>query len=201
MVEPIFFATADEFHEWLDEHHADESELVVGFWKRSSGKPSPTWPESVDEALCYGWIDGIRRSIDAESYSNRFTPRRARSNWSAINIARVAVLTAQGRMQPAGLAAFEKRSEARSGVYSYEQRTNPTLNEDEQGAFQANQPAWEFFQAQAPWYQRASTGWVISAKKEETRTRRLARLIGESGNGRRLAQLTPNRPARERAES
>ena len=201
MVEPLFFATAQEFRDWLAAHHAEESELIVGFWKRGTGRPSPTWPESVDEALCYGWIDGIRRSIDAESYSNRFTPRRAHSNWSAINIARVAVLTAEGRMQPAGLAASEKRSEARSGVYSYEQRTNPTLNEEEQRAFQANESAWQFFQAQAPWYQRASTGWVISAKKEETRTRRLARLIGESGNGRRLAQLTPNRPAPERAES
>ncbi len=196
MVDPLFFASPQDFRDWLATHHAEESELFVGFWKRGSGKPSMTWPESVDEALCYGWIDGVRKSIDGESYTNRFTPRRPRSNWSTINIARVAELSAEGRMQPAGLAAFEKRTEARSGIYSYEQRTRPALGPEGEATFRANEPAWEFFQAQAPWYQRASTGWVISAKREETRMKRLARLIGESGHGRRLDQLTPNRPAR-----
>ena len=196
MAAPRFFAIPQEFGAWLAEHHAAESELLVGLWKRGSGKSSMTWPESVDEALCYGWIDGVRKSIDAESYTIRFTPRRPRSIWSAVNIVHVAELIAKGRMQPAGLVAFEKRSEARSGIYSYEQRTSSVLSPSDEGAFRANQPAWEFFKTQAPWYQRAAIGWVVSAKREETRAKRLGRLIGESGHGRRLDQLTPNRPSR-----
>jgi len=181
---PVFFATPEEFRAWLEENHATARELWVGYTKKGAGRPSITWPESVDEALCYGWIDGIRRSVDDTSYMNRFTPRRPGSNWSAVNIARVAELTAQGRMRPAGLAAFDRRRDETTAVYSYEQRHQAALEEAEEQQLRANPAAWQFFQARPPSYRQAAIRWVISAKKAETRQSRLARLIEDSAQGR-----------------
>jgi uncharacterized protein YdeI (YjbR/CyaY-like superfamily) len=189
-VKPTFFATSADFRAWFERHHASSRELLVGFHKRASGKPSITWPESVDQALCFGWIDGVRRSIDATSYSIRFTPRKATSNWSSINVRRVKELTASGLMRPAGLDAFERRSEEKSGVYSYEQRKSAALPAAALARFRANAKAWKFFRAQPPWYQRTAAYWVISAKKEETRERRLDTLIHDSASGRTIGPLT-----------
>ena len=184
---PTFFATPAAFRKWLEKHHEREPELLVGFWKKDSGKPSITWPESVDEALCFGWIDGVRRRIDDESYSIRFTPRRKGSTWSAINIKRVAELKQFGRMHPAGLAAYEQRSDKKSGIYAYENAPR-TLPDEMEKAFRANKKAWAYFNEQPPWYRRVSIYWVTNAKKEETRARRLETLIGDSAAGRRLAR-------------
>jgi uncharacterized protein YdeI (YjbR/CyaY-like superfamily) len=188
-MEPTFFATPDEFRAWLAEHHEGSRELLVGFHKKGSGRPSITWPESVDQALCFGWIDGVRRRIDDESYSIRFTPRKARSIWSAVNIRRAGELREQGLMQPAGIRAFEQRAEDRSGVYSYEQRQaiEPTPEQEER--FRATPGAWEFFQAQPAWYRKTVLWWVASAKKEETRRQRLEKLIDESAHERTMRQL------------
>ena len=193
--EPIFFATPAEFRAWLHEHHATAREQWVGFHKKDSGRPSITWPESVDEALCYGWIDGLRKSIDDASYMIRFTPRKPDSNWSAVNIGRVAELTAQGSMQPAGLAAFDRRRDETSAIYSYEQREQAALDEAEEHQMRANPAAWQFFQAQPRSYRQAAIRWVISAKKVETRQSRLARLIEDSAQGRTVPPLT--RPTKE----
>ncbi len=187
---PVFFATPEEFRAWLEENHATARELWVGYTKKGAGRPSITWPESVDEALCYGWIDGIRRSVDDTSYMNRFTPRRPGSNWSAVNIARVAELTAQGRMRPAGLAAFDRRRDETTAVDSYEQRHQAALEEAEEQQLRANPAAWQFFQARPPSYRQAAIRWVISAKKAETRQSRLARLIEDSAQGRTVPPLT-----------
>lgn len=187
---PVFFATPEEFRAWLEENHATARELWVGYTKKGAGRPSITWPESVDEALCYGWIDGIRRSVDDTSYMNRFTPRRPGSNWSAVNIARVAELTAQGRMRPAGLAAFDRRRDETTAVYSYEQRHQAALEEAEEQQLRANPAAWQFFQARPPSYRQAAIRWVISAMKAETRQSRLARLIEDSAQGRTVPPLT-----------
>lgn len=187
---PVFFATPEEFRVWLEENHATARELWVGYTKKGAGRPSITWPESVDEALCFGWIDGIRRSVDDTSYMNRFTPRRPGSNWSAVNIARVAELTAQGRMRPAGLAAFDRRRDETTAVYSYEQRHQAALEEAEEQQLRANPAAWQFFQARPPSYRQAAIRWVISAKKAETRQSRLARLIEDSAQGRTVPPLT-----------
>jgi uncharacterized protein YdeI (YjbR/CyaY-like superfamily) len=184
-MEPIFFPTPADFRAWLEQHHATEKELVVGFYKKGSGKPSITWPESVDEALSFGWIDGIRRRIDDESYSIRFTPRKPDSHWSSVNIRRVPELQEEGRMRPAGLAAFERRSEERSNMYSYEQRRAARFDADQEREFRSNEAAWEFFQAQPPGYRQLSIYRVVSAKREETRRRRLAALIEDSAAGRR----------------
>ena len=189
---PKFFATPAKFRAWLERHHETAAELLVGFHKKGSGKPSITWPESVDEALCFGWIDGIRRRIDDDSYSIRFTPRRARSIWSNVNVRRVAELTKLGRMQPAGLRAFAARESARSGIYRYEQdkqEPDEPLTEAYRATLEANKKAWTFFQAQPPYYRRLATRWVMSAKKEETRLRRLAQLIKDSSGGRRFGAL------------
>ena len=188
---PTFFATPAEFRAWLEEHHAAETELLVGFYKKGSGKPSITWPESVDEALCYGWIDGVRRSLGDDAYTIRFTPRKKRSFWSNVNIRRAGELIAEGRMRPAGLVAFEARTGERSGVYSFEQKDQARVvfSEAQARQFQADAKAWEFFQAQPPWYRRTATWWVISAKKEETRAKRLATLIADSAAGRPIRGL------------
>ncbi len=170
---------------WLRQNHASADELWIGFYKKASGKPSITWPESVDEALCFGWIDGLRQSIDAESYQIRFTPRRRGSIWSAVNIRRVAALTNEKRLQPSGLRAFAARKENKSGIYSYEQRS-AELAEPYRGLFQRNKVAWEFFEAQPPSYRKALSWWVVSAKQETTRQGRLRKLIAESAAGRRL---------------
>jgi uncharacterized protein YdeI (YjbR/CyaY-like superfamily) len=189
-----FFATPAAFRRWLDANHESRDELLVGFQKKGSGKPSITWSEAVDEALCFGWIDGVRRSIDDDSYTIRFTPRKERSVWSAVNIARAKELIATGRMRPAGLRAFERRSEKRSQVYAYEQRDEAVLDRAAEREFRANAAAWTFFQAQPPWYRRTAIYWVMTAKKEDTRRRRVAALIDDSAHGRRIKQLA--RPAK-----
>ena len=189
-MEPIFFEGPAEFRGWLEKHHDDEAELLVGFHKKGSGRPSMTWPESVDQALCFGWIDGVRRGIDEHSYTIRFTPRKARSTWSVVNVKRAQELVEEGLMRPAGLAAFERRSEDRSGIYSYEQREEAKLDPAAEKEFRANRKAWAFFSDQAPSYRRTATHWVIRAKKEETRRRRLKTLIEDSAAGRTLRHLT-----------
>lgn len=185
----IFFETPAAFRSWLEQHHESSQELWVGFYKKGSGKPSITWPESVDEALCFGWIDGLRKSIDDMSYKIRFTPRKPRSTWSAVNIGRVEELTRLGLMHPAGLKAFEQRTAENSGIYAYEQRQDAELGHEFEQQFRANQEAWAFFQAQPAWYRRTATWWVISAKKDETRRKRLATLIADSAGGRRIREL------------
>ncbi len=197
-MQPLFFATPTEFRAWLKAHHGHARELLVGFYKKGSGRPSITWPESVDEALCVGWIDGVRRSIDGESYTIRFTPRKATSNWSAVNIKRMGELIREGRVRPAGLKAFELRSEKRSAVYSYEQRDLARFDEAHEHQFRANEPAWRYFQAQAPWYRKTATYWVMTAKKEETRQRRLATLIERSSQGLPMPELA--RPSKKSAD-
>jgi uncharacterized protein YdeI (YjbR/CyaY-like superfamily) len=185
LVKTKFFKTPSAFRKWLEAHHATSKELWVGFYKKGSGKPSIDWPESVDEALCFGWIDGIRKSIDEESYMIRFTPRKPTSVWSAVNIRNVEKLIKENRMQPAGLKAFEARKENRSGIYAYEQRS-AELVEPYLGKLKRNRSAWEFFQSQPAGYRKQMNWWVVSAKQEETRLKRLARLIEESAAGRRL---------------
>jgi uncharacterized protein YdeI (YjbR/CyaY-like superfamily) len=189
-VKPAFFATAGELRDWLERNHETATELVVGFYKRGTGKPSITWQELVDEELCFGWIDGIRKGIDDVSYSNRITPRKQRSTWSAINIARARELIRLGRMHRAGLQAFERRSEERSAIYSYEQRKDARLDAEAERSFRANKRAWDFFQARAPSYRRAAIWWVISARREETRQKRLATLIDDSHAGRTIGPLS-----------
>jgi uncharacterized protein YdeI (YjbR/CyaY-like superfamily) len=193
---PRFFATSDDFREWLEKHHASATELVVGFHKKHTGRPSMTWTESVREALCFGWIDGIRRSLGDESYTIRFTPRNPGSNWSSLNVRHVEELIREGRMAPAGLAAFEARTPDRTGVYSFEQRHSARLEAAQEKQFRANSGAWEFFESQPPSYRKTAVYWVVSAKREQTRSRRLVQLIEDSAAGRRLAQLTP--PGRRR---
>jgi len=182
----VFFPTPRDFRAWLEANHARELELLVGFHKKVTGRPSITWPESVDEALCFGWIDGIRRRIDEASYSIRFTPRKPTSNWSAINIRRVAVLTKEKRMHAAGLAAFDKRQAKRSGIYSYEQRHRAELSPDLARHFRAKKAAWTFFLAQPPGYRQQMIYRVMSAKREETRLKRLEDLIRFSAAGKRM---------------
>ena len=177
-MEIVFFPTPTDLRKWFHNFHTTEQELWVGFYKRSSGKPSITWPESVDEALCVGWIDGIRKSIDEESYMIRFTPRRRASVWSTVNVQRVEVLTNEKRMRPPG-------RENRSGIYSYEQR-GEQLPEPYAGLLRRNQKAWKFFQAQPPSYRKTIAWWVVSAKQEKTRQKRLQKLIAESATGHRL---------------
>ncbi len=182
---PKFFKTATGFREWLAANHEKSKELWVGFYKKSSGKPSITWPESVEEALCFGWIDGIRKNIDAVSYQIRFSPRKASSIWSAVNIRNIERLRQEDRMQPAGFKAYEARKENRSGIYSYEQR-GPELIEPYLGKLKRNKAAWKFFQAQPPSYRKVMNWWVVSAKQEQTRLKRIEKLIDESAQGRRM---------------
>ena len=182
---PKFFRTPAEFRRWLNANHKKEGELWVGFHKKGSGRASITWPESVDEALCVGWIDGVRKRLDESSYVIRFTPRKSVSTWSAINIKRVAELTATGRMQPHGLAAYQRRTEKRSVIYAYEQR--PTeLREPYGGMLRKNRKAFDFFEAQPPSYRKLVTWWVNSAKQEATRLKRIRKLVEFSASGRRL---------------
>ena len=195
-----FFATPAEFRRWLKKNHAKEKELWVGMYKVGSGKRGMTWPQAVDEALCFGWIDGIRKSIDAESYMNRFTPRRPTSIWSAINTKRVHELIAEGRMQPAGLAAFEKRTDNRSGRYSFEQTAQIELEPAQEREFRRHKKAWQYFQTQRPSYRRQAIWWVVSAKREDTRARRLATLITDSAAGRWIGPALVSRKDRAAAE-
>jgi uncharacterized protein YdeI (YjbR/CyaY-like superfamily) len=188
-VKPRFFLLPEHFRAWLERHHETESELLVGFYKRGTGRPSMTWAQSVDEALCFGWIDGVRRGIDDESYSIRFTPRQKRSTWSAVNIKRVGELNEEGRMTPAGLAAFERRTDDRSGIYSHERREDAQLEPEQEARFRANEAAWAWFQDQAPFYRRQALHWVVSAKRAETRERRLTALIEDSAGGEKIKPL------------
>src|SRR6185436_2448096 len=194
-MKPVFFKAQSDFRRWFEKNHATSKELLVGFYKKGSAKPSITWPESVDEALCFGWIDGIRRSIDDISYSIRFSPRKPVSTWSVVNIKRAQELIDQGLMKPAGLAAFQARREYRSGVYSYEQRSEQ-LPEPYEKIFKRNKTAWAFFQAQSPWYRKTVGWWIVSAKKEETRHKRLAELIEDSANRRTIAGFKRNKVAK-----
>jgi uncharacterized protein YdeI (YjbR/CyaY-like superfamily) len=187
---PTFFETPEDFRAWLEANHDTARELLVGYRKVGTGQPSITWPESVDEALCFGWIDGVRRRIDDASYSIRFTPRKKSSIWSAVNIARVEELTRLGRMRPAGQAAFAARADKKSAIYSYEQRENASLSDADEQEFRANEVAWAFFQSQPAWYRKAAAWWVVSAKKEETRRRRLLTLMADSAQGRTIKELT-----------
>jgi uncharacterized protein YdeI (YjbR/CyaY-like superfamily) len=189
-MKPTFFATPAAFRAWLEAHHESAVELWVGFHKRASGTPSITWPESVDAALCYGWIDGLRKSLDENRYVIRFTPRRPGSIWSSINVKRVAALTKSGLMRPAGKAAFARKKKEKSGVYSFEQKQPVTLDAASQQRLEANPAAWKYFQSQAPWYRRTASFWVMSAKKAETRERRLQTLIADSAEGRTIKPLT-----------
>jgi len=191
-LKPTFFPTPAAFRKWLAKHHATEDALWVGYYKKDSGKPSITWPESVDEALCFGWIDGVRKSIDEISYRIRFTPRRARSSWSRVNIGRVAVLVEEGRMQPAGLAAFQARSEKNSEVSSYEQREEKLDARYEQ-LLKRNRTAWRFLQAQPPWYRRTVARWIMSAKHDETRERRTEKLLSYSAREEQIPEVLPNK--------
>lgn len=183
---PTFFKTPADFRHWLSKHADHERELVVGFYKRDSGHPSITWPESVDEALCFGWIDGVRKRIDDISYQIRFTPRKATSIWSAVNIERVALLSEAGRMTAAGLAAFGKRSEKKSRTYAYEQATEAELPAAAMQQLQGHPLAWNHFMAQAPSYRQRIIWWIVSAKQEATRDQRVAQLIAASSQGQRL---------------
>lgn len=185
----IYFRSAAEFRRWLEANHAKCGEVVVGYHKRSSKKPSMTWPESVDEALCFGWIDGVRRGVDQERYTIRFTPRRPKSNWSNINIAKVKELIRTNRMQPVGLRAYEARDEKRSGVYSFERDEAATLSPAEETLFRRNKAAWKWFSARPPSYRRTAHHWVVSAKREETRKKRLLTLIADSALGQNVKPL------------
>jgi uncharacterized protein YdeI (YjbR/CyaY-like superfamily) len=185
-MEPVFFATPVHFRAWFTEHATTATEVLVGFYRKGTGRPSITWPESVDQALCFGWIDGVRRGIDEQSYSIRFTPRKKRSNWSAVNVGRVTELTELGLMQPAGLAAFGARTEARTAIYSYEQRHDAAFTDAQEKRFRAQRKAWAFFTTQAPSYRTRMLHWVANAKREQTREDRLTRLIEASAEARRL---------------
>jgi uncharacterized protein YdeI (YjbR/CyaY-like superfamily) len=183
---PLFFATPAAFRAWLDKHHQIRSEQWVGFHRKASGRPSITWPEAVDEALCFGWIDGLRKTIDGDSYKIRFTPRRPRGNWSAINIARMKELIREGRVRPAGMRAFQRRLSAKSRVYSYENRNSARLSGAATRMFRAESAAWKFFQQQPASYRQIAIWWVVSAKRPQTQENRLQRLIDSSTAGRRL---------------
>jgi uncharacterized protein YdeI (YjbR/CyaY-like superfamily) len=182
---PIFFATQAELRRWLRKNHKSLAEAWIGFHKKGTGKPSIDWPELVDELLCFGWIDGVRKSLDAESYVNRVTPRRKGSVWSAVNIKRAKELIGLGKMTPAGLKAFEARDESKTNRYSYE-RERAELPEAYQAEIRANAKAWKFLEAQPPYYRKIAALYVMSAKKEETQRRRLERLIRDSAEGRRI---------------
>ena len=186
---PLFFATPADFRKWLGENHVTAPELWVGFYKKSSGRQSITWPESVDEALCFGWIDGLRKSIDANSYKIRFTPRKPRSNWSAVNIRRMQELAREGRMHPAGIRAFTQRAPERSGVYAYENRKSAVLSKAAEKQFRSDRAAWDFFQQQPASYRQTTIWWVVSAKRVETQKRRLETLIADSKAKRRIGLL------------
>jgi uncharacterized protein YdeI (YjbR/CyaY-like superfamily) len=184
-----FFETLQDFARWLRRNHKKATELWVGYYKKGTGRPSLTWPESVREALRFGWIDGLRRGLDDQSYKIRFTPRKPTSTWSQINVRTAEELIAEGKMEPAGLAAFEARRARRSGVYTYEQKGGDAEAQVER-QLEKNRAAWAFFKNQPPWYRRTSARWVMSAKREETRQRRLATLTADSARKRTIGPLT-----------
>lgn len=185
---PKFFATPEKFREWLEKNHASETELLVGFHKKSSGKKSITYAEALDEALCFGWIDGVKRSLNETSYTQRFTPRRARSIWSLVNVKHVERLKKEGRMHAAGLAAYEQRDPKRTGIYAFENAPRD-LSADYEKQFRKVKGAWEYFQTYPPYLKKTVSFWVMSAKKEETRSARLQRLIESCAKGERIGVL------------
>ena len=186
MPEPTFFATPAQFRRWLAKHAAKAPELLVGFHKVDSGKPSMTWSQSVDEALCYGWIDGVRRRLDDTAYAIRFTPRRPTSIWSRINIAKVQALEAEGRMTDAGREAFARRDQARSAIYAYEREAKAALAPAEQREFKRDRAAWKYWEAAPPGYRKLMLHYVTSAKKPETRRKRFDRLVQACAAGQRI---------------
>ncbi|RRB03961.1 YdeI/OmpD-associated family protein [Larkinella rosea] len=186
-----FFATPEAFRHWLEKNHETEKELIVGFYKVGSGKPSITWPQSVDEALCFGWIDGVRKSIDETAYQIRFTPRKKTSIWSTVNLKRMEELIGQNLVKPAGLAIYQARDLKKTGLYSHEQESW-NLDAAQEAEFKANETAWQFFQKQAPSYRKAALKLVVSAKQDATRRKRLAELIEHSANGRKIPALRRN---------
>lgn len=185
---PLFFSTPGDLRAWLIANHATSAELWVGLHKKATGRPSITWPELVDQLLCFGWIDGVRKSLGAESYVIRTTPRRPGSTWSAVNLRRGAALIDEELMEPAGLAAWEARDESKAARYSFE-RQRVTLGEVYEAEFRRDAAAWSFFESQPPGYRKTATWWVVSAKREETRQRRLRTLIEDSAAGRRIGVL------------
>jgi uncharacterized protein YdeI (YjbR/CyaY-like superfamily) len=187
-IKPTFFSRPIAFRHWLKKNHASKTEFWVGFHKKGTGKPSMNWPESVDQALCFGWIDGLRRSFNAESYMIRFTPRKPTSVWSAVNTKKAHALIRLGLMQPTGARAFERRDVKKSNRYSFEQK-HVKMESLHEKKFRTNTLAWRYFQSQSPSYRRTATWWVVSAKQEATRRRRLATLISDSEAGRRIAPL------------
>jgi uncharacterized protein YdeI (YjbR/CyaY-like superfamily) len=186
---PRFFRTSAQWRQWLEKNHDRESELWVGFYKKASGRKGLTYEEALDEALAFGWIDGVTKRVDDKRWTIRFSPRKPKSIWSLKNIRRVGELTEQGRMAAPGLAAFERRDPSEKGTYSFEQ-AKPEFDEKLKKRFRRNRKAWKFWEAQPPGYRKAATWWVVSAKREETRVRRLDQLIEDSSNGRRLPMLT-----------
>jgi len=192
-MKPKFFSTRDEFREWLEQNHDKVSELLIGFHKKSSGKKSITYPEALDEALCYGWIDGVRKKLNETSYVQRFTPRKPTSIWSLINVRHVERLKKERRMQPPGLKAYALRDPKRTGIYSFENRPRE-LSPAYEKRFRQNKQAWKFFEEQAPYYKRLLIFRIMSAKKEETQIRRLEELIECSAKGHRLGLMTTKRP-------
>ena len=185
---PTFFPTPEDFRKWLAENHDKATELWVGYYKKATKIPSIDWSQSVDQALCYGWIDGIRKSIDEKSYKIRFTPRRPKSIWSTVNIKKIAELTEKGLMMPAGIAIWEKRKEKKSEVYAYEQE-KPDLSEEYKAKIKENEKAWTYFESLSPYYKKASVWYIMSAKREETRQKRLNLLIECSAEGLKIPHL------------
>jgi uncharacterized protein YdeI (YjbR/CyaY-like superfamily) len=188
-MDPTFFPTPAHWRAWLEANHETESEVLVGFYKKGSGRRSITWPESVDQALCFGWIDGVRRSLGEDAYTIRFTPRKATSNWSAVNVTRFGELHEAELVAAAGHAAFARRREDRTAIYAYEQE-GAKLSEGYENRLRANPAAWDYFSSRPPWYRRTAIHWVVRAKREETRERRLNQLIEDSANGRTIGPLT-----------
>ena len=189
-MKPKFFGAPDQFRQWLERNHNRETELLVGFHKKDAGKKSVTYSEALDEALCFGWIDGVRKNLDETSYTIRFTPRKSRSIWSNVNVNHVERLIKSGRMHAAGLDAYARRDPKRTGIYAFENRPREFAPEYEK-KFRANKAAWEFFEQQPPGYKRTIIFWLMGAKQEETRMRRLERLMADSEKGLRVGLLTP----------
>jgi uncharacterized protein YdeI (YjbR/CyaY-like superfamily) len=194
-MKPTFFATPAAFRAWLARHHDKADVLWVGFYKKDSGKPSITWPESVDQALCFGWIDGVRKSVDESSYMIRFSPRRAGSIWSGVNVRRAEAMIEQGLMRPAGLKAFRTKKAYKSGVYSYEQRS-VDLPEEYARLVKKNAAAWRFLRSESAYYRKAVWWWIVCAKKEETRLKRVEQLVTYSAKGERIPGFKPTKPSR-----
>jgi uncharacterized protein YdeI (YjbR/CyaY-like superfamily) len=188
-MKPVFFKNHSDFRKWLEKNYQKEKEFFVGFYKKNSGNPSITWPESVDHALCFGWIDGVRKSIDEVSYYIRFTPRKPKSIWSTVNVKRIEELTKLGLMKPAGLKVFNGRDQKKQGIYSYENEAQQ-FHKDYEKEFKVNKKAWCFYKEQAPWYIRTTTHWVMRAKHETTRLNRLRLLIKDSEKGQRMGMYS-----------